>query len=184
MARGVHTFTHVSKPDVDELAGALAVDSLELVRTNDGVAKCRAISEDEHGVVAAGIGIGIARAAAIKLSVAHVLGAGDGAGLRERNDAANTGGDVERLRGAERGQDRGEGGDFELHSGEWLNDLDRRWRRGLSVELYGTGGRLKSFIFAESRLNGPPRIYAKLITLYKRISDATKKLDAPDILRN
>lgn len=155
MARRVHTFAHVSEPDVDELAGALAVDSLELVRTNDDVAKCCAIFEDEHGAVAAGIGIGVARAAAIKLFVAHVPGAGDGAGLGEGNDAANTGGDVERLRGAERGQDGGEGGDFELHGGEWLNDLDRRWRRGLAVELYGTGGRLKPFIFAESGLNGP-----------------------------
>lgn len=43
----------VTEPDVLQGAGTLAVDALELVRSNDDVAQGCTVLQDEHGVVGA-----------------------------------------------------------------------------------------------------------------------------------
>lgn len=79
----MQTFAHVSKPDVDQLAGTLAVNSLELICTNDDVAKCSTVLENKDSAATASIRIAVTSTPTIKLLVAHVLGSRDAAGLGE-----------------------------------------------------------------------------------------------------
>jgi hypothetical protein len=80
------TFTNIAEPDVPQRAGTFAVDSLQLPGTDDDVGDCRAVVEDEHGAVAAGVSIGVAGTTAVEFLVAVVNRAGDGGGLGERDD--------------------------------------------------------------------------------------------------
>jgi hypothetical protein len=104
------TFTNIAEPDVPQRASTFAVDSLQLPGTDDDVRDCRAVVEDEHGAVAAGVSVGVAGTTAVEFLVAVVDGAGDGGGLGERDDRPRAGGDVESLGGREGCQGGEEGG--------------------------------------------------------------------------
>lgn len=74
-----------------------AVNTLERVSTDDDVGDGSTILKDEDSVIAASVVIGVARLTTIKLLVAEVLIAGDGARSRKRSDTADASGDVESL---------------------------------------------------------------------------------------
>ena len=69
-----HTFANITEPNVLDRAGTLAVNALERVGANDGVAQGSAILEDENGVVRPGIGVRVARVATVELLVATIVG--------------------------------------------------------------------------------------------------------------
>lgn len=118
---GKLTFTDIAEPHVTEGAGALAVDALKLVGTNDDVAQRGAVVEDEDGAVTAGVSVGVAGTATVILAVAHVDGARDGARRREGDDGADSGRDVESLGGGGGGQSRDGEDLLEEHGGMvWL----------------------------------------------------------------
>lgn len=101
------TFAHVTEPNVLKRACTFAVDALQLVLADDHVGDGRAVLQNEHGAVAAGVVIGVALPAAIEFLVAVVDRARDHGGLGEGDDRARASGDVESLGGRE-GRQRGE----------------------------------------------------------------------------
>lgn len=98
------TLADISEPNVLESALALAVDTLELVLSNDDVAQSSTIIQDEHSVVAAGIVIVVALTATVELLVAVVLRTGDLDGSIVGLDGSDSGRDVQGLRGGSGGQ--------------------------------------------------------------------------------
>lgn len=83
------TFTDVTEPDVFKSALALAVDTLELVDTNDDIAKNSTVVEDKNSTITAKILISVARAVQLKLLVAKVV-VGTGKGTRAFEDLNST----------------------------------------------------------------------------------------------
>lgn len=103
------TLADVAEPNVLKRAGTLAVDTLQLIGANDDVGDGRAVLQNEHGAVAAGVVIGVALTAAIEFLVAVVDRARDHGGLGEGDDRARASWDVEGL-GGRKGRQRGEEG--------------------------------------------------------------------------
>ena len=89
---------NIAEPHVGQRAGAEAVDTLEGLGTDDNVGKASTVVQDEDGAIAASVVIRVASPATVELLVAQVDLSGDGRWRRKRDDAANTAGDVERLR--------------------------------------------------------------------------------------
>lgn len=56
------------------------MNACELVGADDNIGQSGAVFQDEHSAVASSGAVSVACAAAVVLSVAHVLDAGDGAG--------------------------------------------------------------------------------------------------------
>ncbi|GJC81412.1 hypothetical protein ColLi_04251 [Colletotrichum liriopes] len=128
-----------SPPDVLDGAGALAVDTLDLVGTNDGVLEGSAVVEDEDGVLVAALSLTSALDATAVGLQATIEGAGDSLGSLV-GDGALGGGDGERgtlLDGAEvvgaglsagGGESSGgrdgsdDSGELHFESGGWLKN--------------------------------------------------------------
>lgn len=73
------------------------MDALQLARANNHIRNEGAIAEDEDGVRAARVGVGVAVAATIEFPVAIVDRAGDNRGRGEGDDASGARGDIEGL---------------------------------------------------------------------------------------
>lgn len=80
------------------------MDALELASADDDIGDGGAVVEDEDGVLASSIVVGVAITAAVKLLVAVVDRAGDDGGRRKGDDGPRAGGDVEGLGGAQGSQ--------------------------------------------------------------------------------
>ena len=79
------------------------MNTLKGISTNDDVGEAGTILEHENGVVTASVLVRVAWVATIELLVAKVLASSNNAGLRKRNDLADTGRDVESLRRGQTG---------------------------------------------------------------------------------
>lgn len=125
------TLADISEPNVLESALALAVDTLELVLSNDDVAQSSTIAQDKHSAVAARIVIGVARAATVELLVAVVLGTGDVDGSIVGLDGSDSGRDVQGLRGGSGGQGQSSDDLLVEHFERWkdaeLSELVEEW---------------------------------------------------------
>lgn len=122
VGRASHTLADITEPNVLERAGALAVNTLELVLADDDIAQGSAVLEDEDGAVTASVGISVACAAAVILLVAHVLGARDDAGLSKRDDGTRASRDVESLGRRGGGQRRHGEERLEKHLEDWRKE--------------------------------------------------------------
>jgi hypothetical protein len=87
------------------------VDAFERVGADDDVGDGGAVLEDEDGVLAASVLVGIAWLATVEFLVAEVLAAGDAGRRGERDDGASSSWDVECLC---RGKSSNEGRDLDL----------------------------------------------------------------------
>lgn len=95
----VLTLADISEPDVLESASSLAVNTLKLASSNNDVAECGSVVEDEDSAVTASVGVSVTVAAAVVLAVSKVIDARERTGLRKRLDGADSGRDVESLAG-------------------------------------------------------------------------------------
>ena len=67
------TLANVTEPDVLQGAGTLAVDTLELLSTDDDVGESSTVLKDENSVVRSSVGIGVASLSTVVLLVTHIL---------------------------------------------------------------------------------------------------------------
>ena len=125
------TFANVSEPHVLKSACTLAVNTLELVGSDDNVRKCCAVLEDEDSSIRSAIkklvycfwgveksdlpiSVRVTLASTVELLVSKVLHTGDGGRLAQGNNATRAGWDLESLCGS-KARKEGGNGDSELH---------------------------------------------------------------------
>lgn len=114
-AKEVLTLADITEPDVLKSAGTLAVNTLQLVGTNDDVGDGSTILKDEDSGSRSSVLVGVASTSTVVLLVSVILGASDGLRLGERDDATNTGWDLQGLGRGHGGQNGSEDGSGELH---------------------------------------------------------------------
>ena len=67
------TLANVTEPDVLQGAGTLAVDTLELLSTDDDVGESSTVLKDENSVVRSSVGISVASLSTVVLLVTHIF---------------------------------------------------------------------------------------------------------------
>jgi hypothetical protein len=109
------TFADVTEPHILERTSALAVHTLKLVGTNDDIRKRSTVLKNEDSRIGSSVVVSVAGTSTVVLLVAHILHSRNTHGGTEGVDAADTGGNVERLGCAESCQDGGKDGGLEKH---------------------------------------------------------------------
>ena len=95
------------------------MNTLKLVDTDDNISKSGTVLEDEHSAVRATIFVAVASTATVELLVSKVLEARDGRWSAQRDNVANSGGNLECLRSNKGDHDGSEGGGGEVHLDNW-----------------------------------------------------------------
>lgn len=132
-------FTDVAEPDVGQRARAQAVDALERIGTNDNVGDGGTVLQDEDGILAASVVVRVTLVATVKLFVAEVDGTCDDASFWQRNDIADTSGNVQNVRSGHVGDER-EKSDLRDHVEKKVASCQSnrprekvRWIRGIGI---------------------------------------------------
>lgn len=99
-------FADVTEPDVGQRARAQAVDTLERIGADDNIGDGGAVLQNEDGILAASVIVRVTLVTTVKLFVSEVNGTCDDASFWQRNDFADTSGNVQNMRSCHVGDER------------------------------------------------------------------------------